>query len=199
MHAIYGLKPGEVFWAASDIAGGGAFLHRLRAASAWKHNTFVSRGKPVGTPDAGTFWRVIASMMSRCCSPRRRRSAPFARKNPQGSLIADYDLSGFRALLLAGELGGSGTPVQVAERVLQVPVIDHWWQTETGWTIAGTPDGPGSSAGQARVSRGCDAGLRCSGHRRCRPPPGRLRDAGQCRGQAAAAPPGCLPTLLERR
>ncbi len=100
-------------------------------------------GKPIGTPDAGAFWRVISRAQGgRASSPRRPRSAPSRRKTRKASFIRKYDLSKFRTLFLAGERADPPT-VEWAEQQLKVPVIDHWWQTETGWCIAGNPVGLG--------------------------------------------------------
>ena len=142
MHAIYGVKPGEVFWAASDIGWVVGHSYIVYAPLLHGNTTILFEGKPVGTPDAGTFWRVISehNVAALFTAPTAFRA--IRKEDPQGSLIKDYDLSGFRALFLAGERADPDT-IQWAERMLNVPVIDHWWQTETGWTIAGNPMGLG--------------------------------------------------------
>ena len=105
--------------------------------------TVMFEGKPVGTPDAGTFWRVIAEhgVSAMFTAPTAFRA--IKKEDPKGELIRKYDLSKFRTLLLAGERADPPT-IQWAEEVLKVPVLDHWWQTETGWCIAGNPVGLGA-------------------------------------------------------
>ncbi|MFN3524790.1 MAG: propionyl-CoA synthetase [Paracoccus sp. (in: a-proteobacteria)] len=140
MRNIYGVEAGEVFWAASDVGwvvGHSYICYGPLLAGA---TTIVFEGKPVGTPDAGTFWRVIAEhgVKSFFTAPTAIRAV--RREDPDGLLIRDYDLSGLRALYLAGERADPDT-IGWAEDHLKVPVIDHWWQTETGWAIAANPAG----------------------------------------------------------
>jgi len=142
MHAIYGVKPGEVFWAASDIGWVVGHSYIVYAPLLHGNTTIVFEGKPVGTPDAGTFWRVIAELEVAVLFTAPTAFRAIRKEDPQASLIESYDLSNFRALFLAGERADPDT-IQWSERVLNVPVIDHWWQTETGWTIAGNPMGLG--------------------------------------------------------
>jgi propionyl-CoA synthetase len=140
MHAIYGVKPGEVFWAASDIGWVVGHSYIVYGPLIHGNTSIVFEGKPVGTPDAGTFWRVIAEhgVAALFTAPTAFRA--IRKEDPQGTFIPKYDLSKFRTLFLAGERADPDT-IQWAERMLKVPVIDHWWQTETGWTIAGNPMG----------------------------------------------------------
>ena len=107
--------------------------------------TILYEGKPVGTPDAGAFWRVIArARRARRCSPRPRPSGPSRRRIPKGEQIGCYDLRAVSArLFLAGERADPET-IKWAETNLKVPVYDHWWQTETGWPICGNPVGLGA-------------------------------------------------------
>ncbi|MDF1610513.1 propionyl-CoA synthetase [Hoeflea sp. YIM 152468] len=142
MHAIYGVKPGEVFWAASDIGWVVGHSYIVYAPLLHGNTTIVFEGKPVGTPDAGTFWRVIAEHKVAVLFTAPTAFRAIRKDDPQGSRVKSYDMSGFRALFLAGERADPDT-IQWAERILDVPVIDHWWQTETGWTIAGNPMGLG--------------------------------------------------------
>ncbi len=100
----------------------------------------VFEGKPVGTPDAGTFWRVIQDHKVRTLFTAPTAFRAIKRDDPEGKLIGGYDISSLRALFLAGERADPDT-IQWAEHHLKVPVIDHWWQTETGYTIAGNPLG----------------------------------------------------------
>ena len=138
MEHHYGLKPGEVFWAASDV--GWVVGHSYICYGPLFHGcaTVVYEGKPVGTPDAGAFWRVIQD--HGVTAPTAFRA--IKKEDPTGSLIGKYDLSQFRTLFLAGERSDPAT-IQWAEEKLDRPVIDHWWQTETGWAMSGNPVGLG--------------------------------------------------------
>ncbi len=142
MNAIYGIEPGEVYWAASDVGWVVGHSYIVYAPLLHGCTTIVFEGKPVGTPDAGTFWRVIAEhgVVALFTAPTAFRA--IKKEDPDGSLIGKYDLSKFRTLFLAGERADPDT-IHWAEDKLKVPVIDHWWQTETGWTIAGNPVGLG--------------------------------------------------------
>lgn len=139
---IYGIGPGDVFWVASDVGwvvGHSYIVYGPLIAGA---TTVVFEGKPVGTPDAGTFWRVIADhkVKSFFTAPTAIRAVK--RDDPEGRLVGKYDLSGLQALFLAGERADPDTVTWAEDRV-KVPVIDHWWQTETGWPIAANPFGAG--------------------------------------------------------
>ena len=140
MKNIYGVDPGEVFWAASDVGWVVGHSYICYAPLIHGNTTIVFEGKPVGTPDAGTFWRVIQDhgVASFFTAPTAFRA--IKREDPKGQLAKDYDLSSLRALFLAGERADPDT-IHWAERVLGVPVIDHWWQTETGFAIAANPLG----------------------------------------------------------
>ncbi len=140
MKNIYDINPGEVFWAASDVGwvvGHSYICYGPLVAGA---TTIVFEGKPVGTPDAAAFWRVIQNhkVKSFFTAPTAIRAVK--REDPEGLLIGDYDLGSFKTLFLAGERADPDT-IQWAEDRLGVPVIDHWWQTETGWPIAANPVG----------------------------------------------------------
>ena len=104
--------------------------------------SILYEGKPVGTPDAGAFWRVIAEHGAVALFTAPTAFRAIKKEDPQGKLFAHYDLSKFRTLFLAGERADPDT-IKWAERLLKMPVIDHWWQTETGWCIAGNPVGLG--------------------------------------------------------
>ena len=140
MKAIYNVEPGEVFWAASDVGWVVGHSYICYGPLIHGNTTIVFEGKPVGTPDASTFWRVIADhdVKSFFTAPTAFRA--IKREDPEGKLIADHDISGLRALCLAGERADPDT-IEWAQKVMNVPVYDHWWQTETGWTIAGNPAG----------------------------------------------------------
>ncbi|SEN61639.1 propionyl-CoA synthetase [Gemmobacter aquatilis] len=140
MRAIYNVGVGDVFWAASDVGWVVGHSYITYGPLIAGCTTIVFEGKPVGTPDAGTFWRVIAEhkVKSFFTAPTALRA--IKRDDPEGKLIEDYNLKGLQALYLAGERADPDT-IQWAQRHLQVPVIDHWWQTETGWAIAANPLG----------------------------------------------------------
>jgi len=135
MPNVYDVKPGEVFWAASDVGWVVGHSYIVYAPLLIGATTLLFEGKPVGTPDAGTFWRVIEQhgVTTLFTAPTAIRA--IGKEDPQGELIGDYDLSTMRALFLAGERCDPST-LEWAQRLLKVPVIDHWWQTETGWPVA---------------------------------------------------------------
>ena len=137
MENIYDVRPGEVYWAASDVGWVVGHSYIVYAPLLHGCTTVLYEGKPVGTPDAGAFWRVIAEhgVVSMFTAPTAFRA--IRQQDPEGALITDHDLSAFRSLFLAGERCDPDT-LGWAERQLGVPVIDHWWQTETGWAIAAT-------------------------------------------------------------
>ena len=149
MKNLYGVEPGEVWWAASDIGWVVGHSYIVYAPLLHGATTILYEGKPVGTPDAGAFWRVIAEhgAVAMFTAPTAFRA--IKKEDPQGKLFAQYDFSKFRTLFLAGERADPDTIIW-AENLLQKPVIDHWWQTETGWCIAGNPVG----LGQLPVKRG---------------------------------------------
>jgi propionyl-CoA synthetase len=142
MQNLYGIAPGETFWAASDVGWVVGHSYIVYAPLLHGCTTILYEGKPVGTPDAGAFWRVIAEhgVAALFTAPTAFRA--IKKEDPQGQLVASYDLTKFRALFLAGERADPDTVIW-AEKLLKVPVIDHWWQTETGWAIAGNPVGLG--------------------------------------------------------
>ena len=137
MKNIYDVDPGEVYWAASDVGWVVGHSYIVYAPLLHGCTTVLYEGKPVGTPDAGAFWRVIADygVVSMFTAPTALRA--IRQQDPDGSMIASYDLTKFRTLFLAGERCDPDT-LAWAEEHLGVPVIDHWWQTETGWSIAAT-------------------------------------------------------------
>jgi propionyl-CoA synthetase len=142
MQHLYGVDPGEVYWAASDVGWVVGHSYIVYAPLLHGCTSILYEGKPVGTPDAGAFWRVIAEhgCVTMFTAPTAFRA--IKKEDPRGKLLAEYDLSKFCALFLAGERADPDT-LKWAEDMLKVPVIDHWWQTETGWAIAGNPLGLG--------------------------------------------------------
>jgi propionyl-CoA synthetase len=151
MSNIFGVDAGEVYWAASDI--GWVVGHSYIVYGPLVHGctAVMFEGKPVGTPDAGVFWRVISDHDVVCLFTAPTAFRAIKREDPKGALLQKYDLSHFRTLFLAGERLDPDT-LRWAEDLLHVPVIDHWWQTETGWPIVANcvglgrlPVKPGSS------------------------------------------------------
>ena len=140
MKNIYNVDPGDVFWAASDVGWVVGHSYICYAPLIHGNTTVLFEGKPVGTPDAGTFWRIMAEhkVKSFFTAPTALRA--IKREDPDGKLVRNYDLSNLKALYLAGERADPDT-IEWAQRQLNVPVVDHWWQTETGYTIVGNPLG----------------------------------------------------------
>ena len=192
MPNLYGVAPGETYFCASDIGWVVGHCYIVYAPLLHGCTTVLYEGKPVGTPDAGAFWRVLAEHKVVCLFTAPTALRAIKKEDPQGELVGRHDLSSFRSLFLAGERADPDS-VAWAERVLDRPVIDHWWQTETGWPIAGNPVG----LGLLPVKRGST----------CVPMPGydvRVLDEGGkevppgTMGTIAIRlplPPGCLPTL----
>lgn len=192
MKAVYGIEPGEVFWAASDIGWVVGHSYIVYGPLFQGCTTILYEGKPVGTPDPGAFWRVITQHRVAALFTAPTAFRAIKRDDPDGDYVRKYDRSGFRTLFLAGERCDPDT-LRWAEEQLGVPVIDHWWQTETGWPIAANCAG----LGLVPVKPGS-----CT-----RPVPGYdvriLGDDGheQPRGEIGNVvirlplPPGCLPTL----
>ncbi len=192
MSAIYNIEPGEVFWAASDVGWVVGHSYIVYAPLLHGCTTVLFEGKPVGTPDAGVFWRVISdySVAALFTAPTAFRA--IKKEDPEGSLIGSYDLTHFRTLFLAGERADPDTIQWAADKLL-VPVIDHWWQTETAWAIAANPVGLGKlpvKPGSPTVAMpGYDIQV--------------LDDAGHPVAAGVLGnivirlplPPGCLPTL----
>ncbi|AWV18420.1 propionyl-CoA synthetase [Methylobacterium sp. XJLW] len=192
MPNLYGVQPGETYFCASDIGWVVGHSYIVYAPLLHGCTTVLYEGKPVGTPDAGAFWRVVAEYGVVCLFTAPTALRAIKKEDSAGARIADYDLSAFRSLFLAGERADPDS-VAWAERVLNRPVIDHWWQTETGWPIAGNPMG----LGLLPVKHGST----------CVPMPGYRVEVLDEGGKPVPAgtmgtiairlplPPGCLPTL----
>ncbi|HEX7076295.1 MAG TPA: propionyl-CoA synthetase [Hyphomicrobiaceae bacterium] len=188
----YGVEPGEVFWAASDVGWVVGHSYIVYAPLLHGCTTVLYEGKPVGTPDAGAFWRVISEYRVSAMFTAPTAFRAIKKEDPQGEHIKKYDLSAFRTLFLAGERADPET-IKWAQERLGVPVIDHWWQTETGWAICGNPVG----LGMLPVKPGSPTVV-MPGYELCV-----LDDKGQPLppGQTGTLaiklplPPSCLPTL----
>ena len=142
MKNLYGIDPGEVFWAASDVGWVVGHSYIVYAPLLHGATTVVYEGKPVGTPDAGAFWRMIEEYDIAALFTAPTAFRAIKKEDPNAEHLKRYKLKSLRTLFLAGERADPDT-VQWAERILGVPVIDHWWQTETGWCIVGDPVGLG--------------------------------------------------------
>ena len=142
MRNLYGIEPGEAFWAASDV--GWVVGHSYIVYGPLLHGatTIVYEGKPIGTPDAGAFWRMVDEYKIAALFTAPTAFRAIRKEDPEAKHLARYDVSSLRTLFLAGERADPAT-VEWAETILGVPVIDHWWQTETGWGIVGNPVGLG--------------------------------------------------------
>ena len=140
MKNIYGVEPGEVYWAASDVGWVVGHSYIVYGPLIHGNTTVLFEGKPVGTPDAAVYWRVIAEHDVRVLFTAPTAFRAIKQQDPNGDLIQPEQIAGLRALFLAGERADPDT-VQWAEDRLGVPVIDHWWQTETGWSICANPAG----------------------------------------------------------
>ncbi len=192
MGAIYGVLPGDVYWAASDVGWVVGHSYICYGPLLNGNTTVMFEGKPVGTPDPGAFWRVIADHKVKVLFTAPTAFRAIKKEDPSGSFIGKYDISSLEALFLAGERCDPDT-LEWAQDKLKLPVIDHWWQTETGWSIAANCRGvellpivPGSPT---------------------RPAPGYSMDVLDSEGKPITTgdigalvvklplPPGCFPTL----
>ena len=193
MAMVYGVSPGDVFWAASDVGWVVGHSYIVYAPLLAGCTTVLFEGKPVGTPDAGTFWRVCAQHGVKVLFTAPTAIRAIKKDDPEGAFLKRHDLSRLEALYLAGERCDPDT-ITWSQRLLDKPVVDHWWQTETGWTITGNfrglglfPTKPGSGG---KPAPGYDVVV--------------LDEANQevPRGQIGSLairlplPPSCLPTLF---
>jgi propionyl-CoA synthetase len=194
MSALYGVQPGDVYWAASDVGWVVGHSYIVYAPLLAGCTTIMYEGKPVGTPDAGAFWRVCAQHGVRALFTAPTAFRAIRQQDPEASLLANYDLSKLETLFLAGERCDPPTAIWAAEK-LRIPVVDHWWQTETGWAITANfkglglfPTKPGSGG---RPSPGFDLQtLDDDGHVLPRGQTGNL-------SVRLPLPPGCAPTLWQ--
>jgi propionyl-CoA synthetase len=192
MSAVYNVKPGEVYWAASDVGWVVGHSYIVYAPLLNGSTTIMYEGKPVGTPDAGAFWRVISQhkVCTLFTAPTAFRA--IKREDPNAELLKKYDLSCFRALFLAGERSDPAT-IDWAVTSLKVPVVDHWWQTETGWAIAanclGLHEFPIKPGSPTKAAPGWGLEVLDEVHEPC--PPGKVGSL----VVRLPLPPGTLPTL----
>ena len=192
MKNIYGVEPGEVFWAASDLGWAVGHSYIVYGPLFHGNTTILYEGKPVGTPDPGAFWRVISQHNVKVLFTAPTAFRAIKREDAGGDFIRKYDLSCFRTLFLAGERCDPDTLLW-AQKELNVPVIDHWWQTETGWAVGANCTGlgllpvkPGSCT---KAVPGYD--VRVLGEDGRETSPGHVGNI----VIRLPLPPGCLPTL----
>ena len=192
MKNVYNVDPGDVFWAASDVGWVVGHSYICYAPLIHGNTTIVFEGKPVGTPDAGTFWRVMQDHKVRSFFTAPTAFRAVKREDPEGKELQKYDLSHLDTVYLAGERADPDT-IHWAQRMLDKPIIDHWWQTETGYAIAANPVGiellPVKVGSPSVAMPGYDVQILDEGGNRMKP--GEL-------GAIAIKlplPPGTLPTL----
>ncbi len=198
MKNIYGMNTGDTFWAASDVGwvvGHSFIVYGPLMAGC---STILYEGKPVRTPDAGAFWRVCEEYKVNALFSAPTAFRAVAKEDPDAALMKDYDLSHLKRLYLAGERLDPATYHWLKDKT-QLPVIDHWWQTETGWSIASTPFADGSNE-ELMLTKAGSAGL---------PVPGYNVEILDAYGEALPAnqqgtvaiklpmPPGCLTTVYK--
>ncbi len=192
MRHIYDIDPGDVFWAASDVGWVVGHSYIVYAPLLLGATTVLYEGKPVGTPDPGAFWRVASEHGVKALFTAPTAIRAIRKEDPQGKYVDDYDLSALKYLFLAGERLDPDTYHWAAEK-LGVPVVDHWWQTETGWPIAANPMGteqlPAKAGSPTVPMPGYDVRILHENGHECAP------------GEEGAIciklplPPGTLPTL----
>lgn len=192
MRHIYDVAPGDVFWAASDVGWVVGHSYIVYGPLLLGATTVLYEGKPVGTPDPGAFWRVISEHGVKALFTAPTAIRVIRKEDPDGTHLARYDLSGLRYLFVAGERLDPDTYHWATER-LGVPVVDHWWQTETGWAIAANPMGvqqlPIKAGSPTLPMPGYDVRILHDDGYRCEPG----EDGAIC--IALPLPPGTLPTL----
>jgi propionyl-CoA synthetase len=195
MANLYGVSPGEVFWAASDIGWVVGHSYIVYAPLLAGNTSILFEGKPVGTPDASTYWRVIAEHKVAALFTAPTAFRAIKKEDPEAKLLKGHDLSHFRTLFLAGERADPAT-LEWAEQILQKPVIDHWWQTETGWCIAGNPMG----IEMLHVKHGALSAAMPGWNVRCLDEAGKPLPNGVMGTIAVTLPlpPGALPTLWKQ-
>ena len=195
METVYNVKPGEVFWAASDVGWVVGHSYIVYAPLISGCTTVLYEGKPIRTPDAGAFWRVIEEHQVKVFFTAPTAFRAIKKEDPDGALKAKYDISCLRQLFLAGERCDVAT-LEWAQQLLQIPVIDHWWQTESGWPMLANPTGielmpvkPGSAS---KPVPGFQVEILDSESN----PLGPNQEGAV--GVRLPLPPGCLPTLWEQ-
>ena len=192
MKAVYGVEAGEVFWGASDVGWVVGHSYIVYAPLFAGCTTILFEGKPVRTPDAGTFWRIIQDHKVNVFFTAPTGFRAMRKEDPNSELLKKYDISSLRTLFVAGERTDPPTYHWLRE-ILQIPVIDHWWQTETGWPVAGNLmglDPAGTKAGSVSFPvPGFNVQILSEAHK---------QEAAGEEGDVVIKlplPPGCLPTV----
>ena len=192
MKHVYNIDAGEVFWAASDVGWVVGHSYIVYAPLFAGCTTILFEGKPVRTPDAGTFWRVISEHKVNVFFTAPTAFRAIRKEDPAAELLKQYDISSLRTQFVAGERTDPSTYEWLVD-ILGIPVIDHWWQTETGWPIAGDPLGieafPAKAGSVCKPIPGFDVQI--------------LSETGESLGADEQGdvtiklplPPGCLPTV----
>lgn len=195
MQTIYDVQPGDVYWAASDVGWVVGHSYIVYAPLLTGCTTILYEGKPIRTPDAGAFWRVVEQHRVKVLFTAPTGFRAIKKEDPDGELFKKYDVSSLKYLFLAGERCDIAT-LQWAEQLLNIPVIDHWWQTESGWPMLANPAGLGlmpvvpGSAGKPVPGFDVQV-LHGDTHTPCAP-----NEEGAVVVKLPL-PPGCLPTLWE--
>jgi len=195
MKHIYGVEPGDVYWAASDVGWVVGHSYIIYAPLLYGCTTIMYEGKPVGTPDPGAFWRVISQHKVKVLFTAPTAFRAIKKEDPNGTYVGKYDISGLKYLFLAGERLDPDT-YHWASDLLKLPVVDHWWQTETGWAIAancmGIEELPIKAGSPTKPAPGYD--VRILDENAQEKPNG---EEGVI-GIRLPLPPGCLPTLWQK-
>ncbi len=192
MQAVYDMRPGEVFWAASDVGWVVGHSYIVYAPLLFGCSTVLYEGKPVRTPDAGAFWRVVEEYQVKVLFSAPTAFRAIRKEDPHGELYKNYDLSSLEALYLAGERLDPPT-YHWLDKLTGLPVVDHWWQTETGWAIACNPRGLESFPPKAGSATKPAPGFKVE----ILDPSGNPVEAGE-QGSVVIKrplPPSCLPTV----
>jgi len=192
MQAVYDMKPGEVFWAASDVGWVVGHSYIVYAPLLFGCSTVLYEGKPVRTPDAGAFWRVVEEYQVKVLFSAPTAFRAIRKEDPNGELYKNFDLSSLEALYLAGERLDPPT-YHWLDELTGLPVVDHWWQTETGWAIACNPRGLDSFPPKAGSATKPAPGFKVE----ILDPSGNSMEAGE-QGSVVIKrplPPSCLPTV----
>ena len=192
MQTVYDVKPGDVFWAASDVGWVVGHSYIVYAPLITGCTTILFEGKPIRTPDAGTFWRIIDEYKVDVFFTAPTAFRAIRKEDPEASLLKNYDISSLKTLFIAGERTDPPT-LHWLEDTLKIPVIDHWWQTETGWAIASDPMGleqfPTKAGSATKPTPGFQVEILDEGGSQCGP-----NDEGDVVIKLPL-PPGCLPTV----
>ncbi|MEK9606724.1 MAG: AMP-binding protein, partial [Gammaproteobacteria bacterium] len=192
MSSVYDMKPGEVFWAASDVGWVVGHSYIVYAPLLFGCSTVLYEGKPVRTPDAGAFWRVVEEYKVKVLFSAPTAFRAIRKEDPHAELYKKYDLSSLKALYLAGERLDPPT-YHWLDEISGLPVVDHWWQTETGWAIACNPRGLESFTPKAGSATKPTPGFKVE----ILDPSGNQVEAGE-QGSVVIKrplPPSCLPTV----